>query len=196
MSKKLINYTTDKPMPLMRRFDLTKYDWYNKQLGRVLPLKEAYNRENMLKTELWILWEDFKLTLCFDDGTKDIIEYKAGFVWDIASVPSILRSFIDNDAYIVFIGALFHDGAFGLHLYSYEDSNTYFRDLIIITAKNYAELWDAMFYEDITEWVEDAEHDAKLYYFGVETRKGERIYKSSDVDNHWNSKFITKVELC
>lgn len=197
-------------MPEMCKFDLTQYDWYKDRIGSHLPCRHRYVRENMDATELWILLDDYTLSIQFSDGTSDVLEYRKGFVWDLASVPSAFRSIIDNDSFMVFIAALFHDASFGLHLYDFETCNDYFQQLIVVTAHQYGKrlLLDSKVTSSriesirkklkynrktkkfIHELVKDAERDSKLYEFGVDTKIGRNIYNSSIPCIHWNNELV------
>jgi len=212
--KRLVDYKTSTPFPEMMRFDVTQYDYYQELLGGVLPSKWGYQRKQMDITELWILTKPFNITLYFDDGSEDWIDSKAGLVWDLASTPKKLRSIVDNDSFEVFIPAVFHDQAFGLHLYSFDESNEIFRQLIRLVAEKYRIRYMAMKqeiadnmdggagikllekeWEVINEWVREAYHLAELYHFGVDTFIGKNIYDESDPVTHWNRNFVKKIEV-
>ncbi len=196
-------------MPEMCKFDLTQYDWYKERIGDSLPGRFRYARDNMDETELWVLLEDFTLVIHFEDGMNDILEFHKGFVWDLASVPPQLRSIIDNDSFIVFTAALFHDASFGLHLYDFETCNDYFQQLIVVTAEQYGNrlMLESRKISDelslrkrlrymkkrkrfIHEMIDDAKRDSKIYEFGVDSKIGEKIYKNSIPCIHWNNELV------
>ena len=211
---KIIGYSTDMPMPMMMRFDLTHYAWYNEKFDGNLPGRYRYQRDQMNVTELWILMEDITLTLVLEDGSLIEMPFKKGFVWDLASVPEKLRSVIDNDAFIVFIAALFHDAVFGLHLFDFDTCNDMFRQLIVLTATQYGErliedyqqIADRMYDDDaekymkkctkrIEKFVRQSERDSELYEFGVDSPFGKNVYEGKNPATHWNLGFVTKKEI-
>ena len=215
MNKKLIGYRTSQPFPEMMRFDITQYDWYQSHWGGILPSRYSYQRESMVNTELRAMTKFFTIDLKFDDGSIDRIVFDKGTVWDLASVPSFVRSLIDNDALIVFLAALFHDGAIGLHLYPVDMCNEIFRDLIVIFIDKYKkryiemqeeilhsiddrkkrELFKDGYTDFIDKWVRDSKRDADTYFFGVDVRVSPcyKIYKNSNPETHWNRNFVKKV---
>jgi Protein of unknown function (DUF1353)/HNH endonuclease len=58
----------------------------------------------------FVLLEDF---ICFIDGRKFIIP--AGFVWDGASIPSVLEPVINNDDPRIFRPSIIHDFGYATH---------------------------------------------------------------------------------
>lgn len=61
----------------------------------------------------------------------------AGFLTDLASVPSLLRSAVDNDAQWIIVGAIFHDACFGGNLLSFELSNSIFKQICRLEGANF-----------------------------------------------------------
>jgi len=56
--------------------------------------------------------------------------FKAGFVWDLASVPKFFRSIVDNDSQESIIAAMCHDAMFTGHLLPFREANDVFHGLL------------------------------------------------------------------
>ena len=86
------------------------------------------------KSELRLSMNRFKLE--FEEhhrnGSVDtwVFIFKAGFIWDLASVPSILRSIVDNDSAYIRAAAMVHDVLFALHLVGFVEADRLFYRII------------------------------------------------------------------
>lgn len=188
---------TSAPQPLLRRLDLSQYDWYREHYTN-LPSSDSFNRKNLDKTELWVLEEQFTLSYRVD-GKKRTKTFDECVVFDKASSPKLTRSIVDNDALIVLIPALNHDADFGLHFATYEEANEVFYQLIKLVIKRYVnyliEETDTDNYE-IRKWYRKSMRQARWYHRGVETKIGENVYNEIKPYNHWNyGKIHEKREL-
>lgn len=194
---KVTDLQTSAPQPLLRRIDMSQYSWYQNEYDN-LPSTDSFNRENLDKTELWVLDERFTMSYKVD-GKKRTKFFDVGTIFDKASAPALVRSVVDNDALIVMLAALNHDADFGLHFASYDEANEVFYQLIKIAIKRYVkylvEETDTDRYE-IRKWYRKSMRQARWYHRGVETKIGENIYNEIKPEDHWNyGKIHEKREL-
>jgi hypothetical protein len=75
-----------------------------------VDLPSARNMKFDNKTTWRVFSEPFQIWVIYEDGTIWDYSFDIGFITDLASVPSNLRSIIDNDMPSIIIGALIHDG--------------------------------------------------------------------------------------
>lgn len=88
------------------------YDFLISQFHRVFDIRLP-NREAMRfdkKTTWRVFSEPFTIWIIWDDNSIWEYCFNIGFMTDLASVPSNLRSIIDNDIPSIIIGAIIHDG--------------------------------------------------------------------------------------
>lgn len=137
---------------------------------------------------LWILLEDLTVTINFENDSFMQLKFKAGFIWDQASVP-----FFKNNDKQEIIAAMVHDAMFSMHYLFPEDNNKGFR------AAN--KLFKAMTYEAIDEIVKDEGHSrfkramlrikARWHYRSVMSIFGRSRYeKDSPRRAFWHSKTV------
>ena len=185
---------TSSPFPLLRRIDLSQYKWYQDRFN--MPPIEKFARKNLDQTELWNLEETFILRYKINGKQIDKV-FRESFVFDKASAPKIVRSIVDNDAFIVIIAALNHDADFGLHFSSYEEANEVFFQLIKMVIKRYVTylLTTDRDKREVRSWYRDSMRQARWYHRGVETNIGEDIYNEINPEDHWNyGKVISTIE--
>ena len=102
---------------------------------------------------------------------QDYWEFKflPGFIWDMASVPKILRGIVDNDSYELRLPAMVHDVLYGLHLTKRREA-------------------DQIFYA-LSKELYGKGKSSILAYLGV--RLGGHIpYKKNDPNTHWFNGFV------
>jgi hypothetical protein len=83
---------------------------------------------------LYLVVNDFSITGYTKCGKKLVWHYKAGWFHDLASVPSLVRSYIDDNAPWIVIASLIHDACFGAHFngIGFRQSNYFFLDAMYI----------------------------------------------------------------
>jgi hypothetical protein len=128
---------------------ITRSDWELGTMGiRDVPswddLKDddgAHKKVRMLLEPLEI-WIETKYV-------NIIYRFERGFVWDLASVPKVLRSIVDNDDKDLMDAAICHDFNFemweerkkdGLYYFDYKQSNALFYEMV----KKRAGWWKAV----------------------------------------------------
>ena len=173
--------------PKLERVDIIQYNIFSREIKRgygiIMPPISKLNRENMNKYELHVLLNDYQVSY-ETEGKKYTYKFRKGFIYDKASVPNALRSIVDNDSYLVAIAALVHDALFALHLLSFRDSDRHFYRLI-----RYAQSKQPR--KDRRLW------KAIVYWFGVISPIGHRLYRKSVPHKHWNyGKCIFNIGDC
>lgn len=107
-------------------------------------------------SDVRVLLNDITIKVTTDDGVR-YYHFKKGFITDLASVPKILRSLVDNDDEVMLLAALVHDANFRWHfLSSFKRANDMFRQMIAI--------------EDDSWWL------AFKAWVGVNTSAGKKAY--------------------
>ena len=86
--------------------------------------------------DLWILLEDVELRVYEKVGVH-VYTFKKGFQTDLASIPSLARSFVDNDANYIFLGALKHDSDFRWKFRSFVSANEEFLQIMKINGASW-----------------------------------------------------------
>lgn len=83
-------------------------DEFQKAYSVHLPHRQYMSFDK--KTTWRALCEPYKIWVIWEDSSIWEYSFERGFLTDLASVPSNLRSIIDNDNPCIIIGALIHDG--------------------------------------------------------------------------------------
>ena len=130
--------------------------------------RRMYNRKGLKTDELYLLLEDFQVKT-----SAGIYNFKKGYVWDQASVPQFLRGLLDNDSPEVVIAAMVHDANFSQKYLGYKGANTLFREMMIDNGMS--------------------KFKARLYWVGVASRKGKRIYDSIDKESSWHKGLVVFI---
>ena len=78
--------------------------------------------------EMRVLTSRLKVRVRTSEGVH-IYEFEPGFITDFASVPSMFRSFIDNDNQDLVISSLVHDANFRYHYMTFTKSNLLFKKM-------------------------------------------------------------------
>lgn len=76
-----------------------------------------------------MLLSELEIIIKTDVGTLRY-KFKPGFLTDLASSPSILRSAVDNDAEELLLPAFVHDINFVRHFLSFTETNSLFKQMI------------------------------------------------------------------
>jgi len=99
-------------------------------------------------------------------------KFRPGFIYNNASTPKIVRSFIDNDSLKMKSGALPHDGLYGCH---YDDFPKDVADKLFVDIIEYYNDQDEddNFFENAAESIEE---------FAIET-----AFKTDAADEAWNA---------
>ncbi|MHA1169008.1 MAG: DUF1353 domain-containing protein [Candidatus Hodarchaeales archaeon] len=124
--------------------------------------RSLYKRKGLKADELFVLEKDFTV-----ETEEGIFLFKEGFVWDQASVPRFLRGLLDNDDPRVVLGAMVHDACFSQKWLGYKGANKLFKSILVEKGMS--------------------KFKANLYYVGVASRKGKRIYNSIIKEKSWHT---------
>jgi len=125
------------------------------------------------KSELRLLMNvfRFKFEEHHRDGSIDtwLFVFKPGFIWDLASVPHVLRGIVDNDSRSLRAAAMVHDTLFALHLVGFVEA-------------------DRLFYRIIR--AHSGGFKGFLAYIAVRSPIGRNIYNDHNSKTHWMSGFV------
>jgi hypothetical protein len=66
-------------------------------------------------------------------------KFKRGFVWDLASIPKIARSIVDNDDPAIIDASMVHDSNFTCHFVGFRPANELFMDMFRMNGGNKVE---------------------------------------------------------
>lgn len=157
------------PVDKYRRAAL--YSYFNSRQV-ALPDYAGITRDNLHPEDLAIFDKTFRIKFRYNGGIYRLA-IAPGAVFDFASVPKVFtHGTLSKRGQHVDIAAAVHDCLFALNLLPYEDANNVFIGLI--------------------DWLDLASPLARrLYAFGVNTRKGKRIYDSSNPETHWLKDYVT-----
>jgi hypothetical protein len=180
------NVVTTKGFPVLERIDFDTYDSLSSELGVSLPSVDKIHRENLSTHELFVLRERYEINFNIACTTYSFV-FKKGTIFDKASVPSILRSVVDNDSYYVIRPSLIHDAMFALHLVPYRVANKLFKEYI---KYEYDHEIAKLSGRAKRKLIREKRFKTAMYFFGVSTRKGRRIYNSIEPKNHWLNGYI------
>ena len=95
-----------------------------------IKLKSLDSKFFDTNNDLRILLSDLIIEIDIENAGVMVYKIKKGFITDLASVPSILRSLVDNDKEALIIPAFLHDGNFGAHILSFSTANSLFKQMI------------------------------------------------------------------
>ena len=132
-------------------------------------------RPDIDPTQLRMVTEGLKMSILYAIKGKthvEVLRFFPGFTFDTASVPNLIKWFIDNDGSNMLIPSLMHDAAYGLRLYSRKFSDAMFRAL----ARYYGKKHKVRFHRV----------KALVAWMGPASPIGKKIYKSSEPRNHFN----------
>jgi hypothetical protein len=165
---------------IIRKYGSTEHEWiekwnkeeiWSKFKNRGIILPEYSKLPN--KEELRILTEEFIFEFNEYDRKGDKTHwrfvFKPGFIWDLASVPKILRGIVDNDSRSLRAAAMVHDACFALHLVDFKEA-------------------DHMFYRIIK--AHSGGFKGVLAFLAVRSPIGRRIYNDHNPESHWMNGFV------
>ena len=114
-----------------RRVHPTTWDATRKEVycetGKLLPTWDKLRKED--REELRVLLSPLEIAVTTDEGAYRM-KLSMGFMTDFMSVPPRLRSIYDNDRLSFLLAALFHDGSWAGHWFSFELSNYLFLKIL------------------------------------------------------------------
>lgn len=135
-----------------------------------LPIIEKVRkcRPDIDTTQLRMLTNPLEMTIFYKIKRQTYIKtlnYKVGFVFDTASIPNLLKWFIDNDGANMLIPSLYHDAGYGLNFDTRRFTDAMFRAL----ARYYGNKYKVRFYriKAFVAWVGPASPVGKKIYNGV-----------------------------
>jgi len=109
---------------------------YNKQVtglfsrfGFTLPNYSWLKKHYKTPQQLRVLLHTLEVWIHLANGDKLYFKFLPGFIWDLASVPKIFRSFIDNDDMDLMLASLLHDFIFSTHALNFSDGNKLFYEV-------------------------------------------------------------------
>jgi len=175
MKNNVFNVYTESPMfPVRTRVNIDKYHEWSMEVFEKYNIKTPYKSEltrpMMDSLSLRMLVEEYVVFFEYK-GVKYRLIFKKGFIYDLASTPKAFRSLVENDDIIVEISALVHDALFGLHLFSFHESNEIFYGITKHYQKKYRPKRRMLPY---------------IYYRGVESVFGRKVYNNEKPEEHWN----------
>ena len=140
---KIKNIEMDGHYDTRRIYNVSDYIGYKKFTKKFSNIPE-WSQLKLIgsRVALWILINDLTVTVTLKNDTYLQFKFKAGFIWDQASVP-----FFKNNDIQEIIAAMVHDALFSLHLLYPKDNNKGFR------AAN--KLFKSMVYYAIDNMVKD-----------------------------------------
>jgi len=80
--------------------------------------------------DLRVLTKEMVVTTTRSNSRFTQIKFKVGFITDLASVPRIFRSVVDNDETRMIEAVLFHDYGFTTHYISFKEVNKLFLNML------------------------------------------------------------------
>jgi hypothetical protein len=150
----------------------------------LLPNNTQEYRELFYKQNITLPLELFGKSVCKKDFVIEIfleigvlrVHVKAGLVLDYASVPRLLRSFVDDNDPAIIIASIFHDVAHILQYPSFSTSNKFFKTIIKLEGGSY--------------WMRF------LAFAGVNSKEGkEHYYKTSPYEHYVIDNKLCKITL-
>jgi len=99
-----------------------------KKIKQLMPLILRFD----MKSDNKVFDEPFDTIIELTTGVKLCYCIKKGAVTDLASVPKLLRSFVDNDDPGIVLAAIIHDINFATHFLNFRDSNCLFRQMCVM----------------------------------------------------------------
>lgn len=172
--------------PLSRYIPIDKarrekvYKEFASQFGIPLPRYEGIVRERMAPEDLRVLWDEWSKVFEYRGGIfRQSIH--PGFIWDGASIPTILvmGSLTKNGQHIE-EAALGHDENFANHEFPLDDCNIIFKGDILHQAK----LGNKR-----------AKRIDQRAFLGVQSPIGKRLYRNANVGATWQEGFYHYEEL-
>ena len=152
-----------------------------------LPRKSSLWRIGMSSDELYVLHHDYEVRFTYKK-TNYRFKMLRGFIFDKASVPPFLRSVVDNDDPDVMISAMCHDAMFALHLVPFKQANKMFYWIVkTVMLKKLSNIVDK---KSRRKMRREIFFKPKLYFFGVATPIGKKIYNSCNPFDHWLNGYV------
>lgn len=144
---------------------------HNKMLiryGRNFPSTETLNLT--FDSNYYVLTNDVIVRIKTNKNWL-VFDFKAGFVWDLASVPNIIKPILDDNEPTAIIGSMVHDYLFSTHTKSFRESNDIFRHILLSQGCSKVKSF--------------------LFWFGVSTPIGKIVYRVSTPKRSWHADFCT-----
>jgi hypothetical protein len=102
---------------------------YIDDFGIKLPTAKELDLKN--ESDLRLLDHPVTITIELKGGGAYVYRFEKGWIHDTASVPSFMRSFIDNDDRRLVLAAMVHDANFRGHWLSFATTNRLFRKMAL-----------------------------------------------------------------
>ena len=191
MKNLITNYWTSDGKPILERVDLYRYqelsERFRELYGVELPSQFKLHRMGLKSDELYVLHNDYEVRFQYR-GENYRFKMLKGFIFDKASVPQFLRSIVDNDDPDVMISAMCHDAMFALHLVPFRRANKLFYWIIkTVMLTKVEQISDK---RERRKLKRETRYKPKLYFLGVATPIGRKIYNSCNPFDHWLQNFV------
>jgi len=121
----------------------TRVQIYNK-IGQDMPTLDEFRRDGLDILQYRMMLSPLTITIHFEDSNWWQYRFNTGFLTDLASVPQLLRSVVDNDGSSIVVPSLPHDLNFSTHVLDFEDSNQLFRQMMRAYGGSNFRIWCAM----------------------------------------------------
>lgn len=96
------------------QYGTTRLQW-REEFGIDLPTKSGLVSQFKNLDDLRILLSEIRIVIRFEDRRPLEYVFERGFISDLASVPKVFRSLVDNDDLRLLVAALVHDYNFSTH---------------------------------------------------------------------------------